>query len=299
MRLEEAGLQAGREGAGGLHPRRARALRVFLANRMAVAGAVGVGVVTLAALLAPVLAPFDPTLQGELATGRLQPPGSGHLLGTDQFARDVLSRLLHGARVSLGIGVLAVALGVGAGTVTGALAGWKGGWLDALLMRTVDLVLSFPRLVLLILLVALLRPSIGLVIVLLGFIQWPVVARIVRAEVRGQREREFVEAGRALGFSESRLLLRHVLPNAMGPILVVAALGVGEAIILEAGLSFLGLGVQPPTPSWGGMVAEGRHHLLGGWWLATVPGLAIVLVVLSFNLVGDGVRDALDPRLGS
>lgn len=274
-----------------------RPLRTFLRNRMAVAGGMGVLLFAGMAVLAPVLAPFDPAVQGALSTDRFLAPGGEHLLGTDQFARDVFSRLVHGARVSLAIGVLAVLLGVGAGTLLGAAAGWRGGWLDTLVMRTVDLVLAFPRLVLLILLVALLRPSLGLVIVLLGFIQAPLVARLVRAEVRGLREREFVEAGRALGYSGTRLLWVHVLPNAMGPILVAAALGVGEAIILEAGLSFLGLGVQPPTPSWGGMVAEGRHHLLGAWWLATFPGLAIVLVVLSFNLVGDGLRDVLDPRV--
>lgn len=272
-------------------------LATFRRNRVAVAGLVAAGVLMVLALLAPLLAPFDPVVQGELETARLAAPGGPHLLGTDQFARDVLSRLLYGARVSLAIGLLAVTISISLGTALGAVAGWAGGWLDTVVMRTADLVLAFPRLVLLILVVALFQPSIGLVILLLGLTQWPLVARMVRGEVMALREREFVEAGRALGFSGPRILVRHVLPNAMAPVIVAATLGIGDAIILEAGLSFLGLGVQSPTASWGGMVAEGRNYLLGAWWLATFPGLAIVITVLAFNLAGDGLRDALDPRL--
>ncbi|TVR62625.1 MAG: ABC transporter permease [Gemmatimonadales bacterium] len=250
----------------------------------------------LTALLTPLLAPFDPAMQGDLVTGRLLPPSRDHLLGTDQFGRDQLSRLLYGARISLVIGLVAVTVAVTLGTVVGAVAGYAGGWIDAVLMRVVDMVISFPRLVLLIAIVALFQPSILLIMVILGLTQWPHIARIVRGEVMSVREREFVVAGRVLGFRPSRVLVRHVLPNSLAPVVVAATLGVGDAIVVEAILSFLGLGVRPPTPSWGVMVAEGRAHMLGAWWLAAVPGMAIVAVVLAFNLAGDALRDAMDPR---
>jgi len=271
-------------------------LVAFAGNRVGVTALAAVVLLALIALLTPLLAPFDPAAQGDLVTGRLLPPSREHLLGTDQFGRDQLSRLLYGARISLAIGLVAVAVAVTLGTVVGALAGYVGGWLDAVLMRMVDMVIAFPRLVLLIAIVALFQPSIVLIMVILGLTQWPHIARIVRGEVRSVREREFILAGRALGFGPGRLLFRHILPNAMAPLVVAATLGVGDAIVVEAVLSFLGLGVRPPTPSWGGMVAEGRGHMLGAWWLTAVPGLAIVTVVLSFNLAGDALRDALDPR---
>lgn len=276
---------------------RARFSRAFSENGLAVAGALTVMAVILAALLAPILAPFDPAAQGDLLTHRLVGPSGEHLLGTDQYGRDILSRLLYGARISLSIGLLAVTIAVSIGTVLGGLAGYLGGRVDSAIMRLVDMVISFPRLVLLITVMALFRPSILVVVAILGLTQWPQVARIVRAEVLALREREFVQAGVALGFSRRRILFRHILPNALAPVTVAATLGVGDTIVLEAVLSFLGLGVQPPTASWGLMVADGRSNLLGAWWAATFPGLAIVLVVLSFNLMGDGLRDALDPRL--
>ena len=287
------------EGVKRLHPGSASAdlLPPALAgNRVGLVALMTVGLLAVAALLTPLLAPFDPVAQGDLITGRLLPPSREHLLGTDQFGRDQLSRLLYGARISLAIGLVAMGLAVVLGTVVGALAGYVGGWLDALLMRIVDMVIAFPRLVLLIAIVALFRPSILLIMVILGLTQWPHIARIVRGEVRAVREREFVLAGRALGFGSGRILFRHILPNSLAPLVVAATLGVGDAIVVEAVLSFLGLGVLPPTPSWGGMVAEGRTHMLGAWWLTVVPGLAIVTVVLSFNLAGDALRDALDPR---
>jgi len=273
------------------------ALRSFRRNRLAVCGAVSVITLTLVALLAPLAAPFDPTLQGDLVTRRLVGPSPEHLLGTDQYARDLLSRLLYGARISLAIGFLAVGIAVSIGTLVGGVAGFAGGRIDDLVMRFVDMVISFPRLVLLIAVIALFRPSMVVIVVVLGLTQWPQVARIVRGEVLSVREREFVEAARALGFSRTRIMVRHILPNVMGPVVVVATLGIGDTIVLEAVLSFLGLGVQAPTPSWGIMVAEGRSHLLGAWWISTFSGLAIVATVLSFNLAGDGLRDALDPRL--
>ncbi len=249
----------------------------------------------MAALLAPWIAPVDPDLQGALLTERLVGPSATHLLGTDQFARDVFSRLLFGARISLVIGVGAVFVSALVGTLVGGLAGFAGGRVDGLIMRGVDMVLAFPRLVLLIVLVALFEPSLGLIVLVIGLTQWPTTARLVRGEVLSLKSRDFVTAARVLGIPEARIFLRHILPNALPPVLVVAALGVGRAILLEAGLSFLGIGVQPPTASWGSMVSDGRNYLLDAWWLSTFPGLAIVLVVIGFNLLGDGLRDRLDP----
>jgi len=277
----------------------ALAFRSFRRNRVAVAGLVAVSACYLAALLTPFLAPFDPAFQGDLLTNRLSAPSRTHPLGTDQFARDVLSRLLYGARVSLSIGFVAVSISITIGTSLGAISGFLGGKVDAVMMRFVDMVISFPRLVLLITIIALFEPSIFLIVAVLGLTQWPQTTRIVRGEVLSLREREFIQAGTALGFSRARLIFRHVVPNTLAPVIVAATLGIGDTIVLEAGLSFLGLGVQPPTPSWGTMVADGRNNLLGAWWIATFPGLAIVFVVLSFNLAGDGMRDALDPRLRS
>jgi peptide/nickel transport system permease protein len=275
------------------------AFRTFRGNRVAVAGLMAVIAFYLVALLTPFLAPHDPVTQGDLIRSRFQAPSSAHLLGTDQFARDVFSRILYGARISLSIGFIAVGIAVTIGTLVGAVAGYLGGKLDAMIMRFVDMVIAFPRLVLLIAIVALFEPSIFLLVVVLGLTQWPLTARIVRGEILSLREREFVLAGRALGFSRSRILFRHLIPNCVGPLIVAATLGIGDTIVLEAGLSFLNLGVPSPTPSWGSMVADGRGNLLGAWWIATFPGLAIVLTVLSFNLAGDGLRDALDPRLRS
>ncbi len=183
------------------------------------------------------------------------------------------------------------------GTLLGAVAGYIGGLVDTFIMRFVDMVISFPRLVLLITIIALFEPSIFLIITVVGLTQWPGPTRIVRGEVLSLREREFVQAAEALGYSRSRIVFRHLIPNTLAPVIVAATLGIGNVIVLEAGLSFLGLGVQPPTPSWGTMIADGRNYLLGAWWISTFPGLAIVFTVLSFNLVGDGLRDALDPRL--
>ncbi|MEX1256512.1 MAG: ABC transporter permease [Gemmatimonadota bacterium] len=275
------------------------ALRAFRKNRVAVAGLLAVAAFYLVALLTPFLAPFDPAAQGNLLTERFLSPSAAHPLGTDQFARDVLSRMLYGARVSLSIGFIAVGISISIGTIVGAVAGFIGGRVDSVIMRCVDMVISFPRLILLITIIAVFEPSIFLIVAVLGLTQWPQTSRIVRGEVLSLREREFIQAGRALGFSRLRLIFRHLIPNTLAPVIVAATLGIGDTIVLEAGLSFLGMGVQPPTPSWGTMVADGRNNLLGAWWITTFPGLAIVLTVLSFNLAGDGLRDALDPRLRS
>lgn len=272
----------------------------FRQNRMAVFGLWVVLVFYLVALLTPFLAPFDPSYQPAYQAGEtgliMAPPSAAHIMGTDQLSRDVFSRILYGARISLSIGFLAVGISVTVGTVLGAVAGYLGGWVDTVVMRSVDMFMAFPRLVLLIAVVAFFDSSIFLIIVALALTQWPFTTRIVRGEILSLKEREYTEAARALGFSWGRIVFRHLLPNALGPVIVAATLGIGNTIVLEAGLSFLGLGVRPPTSSWGIMVATGRSYLSDAWWIATFPGLAIVLVVLAFNLVGDGLRDALDPR---
>ncbi len=272
--------------------------RAFGQSRVATLGLMTIVFVYLIALVTPLISPYDPIVQGPLLTHRMLAPGREFVLGTDQFARDVLSRILYGARVSLSIGFVAVGISMTIGTLLGAVSGYFGGILDTVIMRCVDMVISFPRLVLLIMIVALFeQSSIFLIIAVLGFTQWPGTARIVRGEVLGLREREFIQAARALGFTRMRIILRHVIPNTLAPVIVAATLGIGNVIVLEAGLSFLGLGLQPPTPSWGSMVADGRGDLLNAWWISTFPGLAIVLTVVAFNLAGDGLRDALDPRL--
>jgi peptide/nickel transport system permease protein len=267
----------------------------------------GLGIVIvfyLGMLLTPLLAPFEPEFRSAYEAGgdmasRFQAPSSVHVMGTDQYSQDVFSRILYGARISLTIGLLAVGLSVTLGTFLGAVAGYLGGWVDSAIMRFVDMVMAIPRLVILITIVAVFRANLLVVVGALAFTQWPFTTRMVRGEILALKEREFAEAARALGFSRRRILFRHLLPNALGPLIVVATLGVGNAIVLEAGLSFLGLGIQAGTPSWGSMVAAGGDYLIDAWWIATFPGLAIALVVLAFNLVGDGLRDALDPRQGT
>ena len=268
----------------------------FGRHRQAAVGLVLLGALILVALLTPYLAPYDPNAQHAVVATRFLSPSAAHPLGTDRFGRDVLSRALYGARISLSIGFVAVAIAISIGTLVGAGAGMAGGALDTVSMRGVDLLLSFPRLVLLIALVALFEPGIALVTLVLGVTGWMGTARIVRGQVLSIREEEYVQAARALGFGRWRVLTRHVLPNALTPVIVAATLGVGNTILAEAALSFLGLGVQPPTASWGNMVASGRDVMLHAWWIAAFPGVAIVLTVVSFNLVGDGLRDALDPR---
>jgi len=272
--------------------------RHFKKNKLAIGGLIVMIILYLITLLTPLIAPFDPAAQGDIITSRYLPPSSDHWLGTDKFGRDILSRTLYGARISLSIGFVAVGISITLGTLIGALAGYFGGWVDAVLMRFTDMMLAFPRLVLLIVVIAVFEsPSIWLVVVVLGLTGWMATSRIVRGEVLSLREREFVQAARALGMGDTRIILRHVIPNTMAPVIVSATLGIGLTILTEASLSFLGLGVQPPTPSWGNMVADGRDALTEAWWIATFPGLAIVLTVVAFNLLGDGLRDALDPRL--
>jgi peptide/nickel transport system permease protein len=268
----------------------------ILANERARLGAILVLGLLLVAAWAPLIAPFPPDLIGDPVFDRHLPPGPGHWLGTDLLGRDLLSRVIHGARVSLLIGLGSVALSLSLGTAVGGLAGWRGGWVDSLLMRATDLALAFPRVFLILLLVAFTEASPFWIVVVLGVTGWMGVARLVRGEVRPRLKEGYVLAARSLGFGPMRIFFRHVLPMIAGPVIAFSTLRVGNAILAESFLSFLGLGVQDPWVSWGLLIRSGRDLLTGEWWLAFFPGVAIVLTVVGFNLLGDGLRAALDPR---
>jgi len=260
----------------------------------------GLGVLTFFAAMAlgaPFVAPFDPAAQLDIVRLVNQPPSWTHVLGTDALSRDVWSRIVYGSRVSLSIGALAALLAVSAGATIGAVAGYFRRWADAVLMRLVDVGLALPRIFLLIMIAGLWgQLPVPALIALIGLTGWFGTSRLVRAEVLSLRERAFVDAARAVGAGPGRVILRHVLPNVAAPIIVSAALGVGNVLLLEAGISFLGIGVQPPRPSWGRMIADGTEWLATAPWASLWPGLAIAIVVMSFNAVGDALRDALDPR---
>lgn len=251
-------------------------------------------IVILAALFAPLLAPYD--VEARDIRNRFQPPSSAHMLGTDNFGRDTLSRVLFGARISLQVALLAVGMAALIGVTLGALAGYFGGVLDAVIMRTVDVFLAFPAILLALTLVAAFGPSTVSVTVALGLVYWTSYARVVKSSILAWKNEDFVEANRALGAAWPRTLFLHVLPNAFGPIIVVASVGIGSAVTAEAALSFLGLGVPPPAPSWGSLLNTGLQYLRQAPYLSTFSGAAIMVTVLGFNLLGDGLRDTLDPR---
>lgn len=274
--------------------RRSASARRFFRNRLAVVGAAVLAVMALAALLAPWLAPADPSKI--FFTALRAAPSREHLFGTDELGRDILSRVLYGARVSLSAGLVSVALALLIGTGVGLIAGYVRGWLDELLMRIVDAMLALPFLVLAISLAAILGPSLRNTMIAIAIVTVPVFARITRGEVLAQREREYVQAAHALGAGGSRVVLRHLLPNISGPLIVQTSLAIANAILAESSLSFLGLGIQPPEPSWGSMLNAARGYLAEAPWMAAFPGAAIFLAVLAFNLLGDGLREALDPR---
>jgi peptide/nickel transport system permease protein len=277
-------------------PRRSVVLRRFRENKLAVAGLVVVMLFYAIAILSPVIARYDPNVQNPGA--RSKPPSAAHWLGTDRNTRDVYARLIVGARVSLAVGFIAVLIIMTCGTLLGALAGFFGGWVDTLIMRFTDILLSIPQILLLISAAALFKPSLATTVIVIGLTSWPGAARLVRGQFLTLKSQEFVTAARALGAKPTQIIWRHLFPNTLAVIIVEATLWLSYAILLEASLSYLGLGVQIPTPSWGNMLQQGQTELLNGaWWLTLFPGLAIFLIVLSFNLMGDGVRDAVDPRL--
>jgi peptide/nickel transport system permease protein len=278
-----------------MSPEISRFLRAFLRHKGAVIGVVLLVIMVLSAAIAPVLAPYDPIEQDQKAS--LAPPSKEHLLGTDVLGRDVLSRLLWGGRQSLRVGLLAVAIGAAAGTSLGLLAGFYGGWVGSVIMRFVDLLLALPGILLALTIVAATGPSLENLIIAVGISAIPGYARVVNGAVLNLKTRSYLEAAQAVGARDARLIVRHVLPNILAPVLVLSTVGLGNAMLVGASLSFLGLGVQPPTPEWGAMLSQGREYIFGFWWIATFPGIAILLAVIAINLLGEGLRDLLDPRL--
>ncbi|WP_159713002.1 nickel transporter permease [Geminicoccus flavidas] len=271
-----------------------RGTLALLANPLAAVGLVLVALLLLVALFAPVLAPYAPDAQ-DLAQ-RLQPPSAAHPFGTDQLGRDILSRVIWGSRITLVIVALAAVTVAPIGLAIGIVAGYRGGWVDRVLMRVTDVFMAFPRLVLALALVAALGPGIENAIIAIAATAWPPYARLARAETLTLRRQDFIAAARLQGASHGRILLRHILPLTISTVLARLTLDLAGMILIAAGLGFLGLGAQPPSPEWGAMVATGREFLTDQWWVATMPGAAIFLVSLAFNLIGDGLRDVLDPR---
>lgn len=264
-------------------------------NPLALAGGVVVCSLFLVSLLAPLLSPYNPNSID--AWQVLSPPSWQHWFGTDELGRDVLSRVLFGARISLKVGFVAVGIAVLIGTAVGLVSGYFGGFVDSALMRLVDMMLCFPAFFLILAVITFLEPSIWYIMMIIGLTGWMGVARLVRAETMSIREMDYILAARCIGCSNARIMLRHILPNAVSPVLVSATLGVAGAILTESALSFLGIGVQPPTPSWGNILTSGKDYIEFAWWLSLFPGLAILVTVLSYNLLGEGIRDALDPRV--
>jgi ABC-type dipeptide/oligopeptide/nickel transport system permease subunit len=272
--------------------------RRFAADHFFQFGLALVALVVLAALLAPWIAPHDP-FTGNLREAYLSRPGGQYLLGTDSQGRDVLSRVLYGARISVSVGIISQSVAILLGVTLGLLAGYYGRWVDALVMRLADITLAFPTLLLLIAVAAAVQPSLPVIFLVIGVVGWAAMARIVRSQVLSLKHTEFVLAAQALGSPDRRILLRHLLPNVQAQVIIAATLGIGGAIMAEAALSFVGLGAQPPTPSWGSMVADGRDLIRVAPWVSFAPGIAIGIAVLGFNLVGDVLREIYDPRLRS
>lgn len=270
-------------------------LRTTMSNRRSVAGLLIIGAVVVGTLMADAVAPHDP-YRGQLVD-RLQRPDSGFFFGTDELGRDILSRVVHGTRISLGVALVATGISVSIGLLVGAVAGYVGGWVDNLIMRISDVFLAFPSLVLAITMVAVFGASLWNVMIALGLTAWVGYARVIRGSFLSLKEQPFVEASRAVGASPARIIFRHMIPNALAPIIVIATLGMGYMIVGEASLSYLGLGAQPPTASWGSMLASGRNYMQVAPWVAAFPGAAIIITVLGFNMLGDALRDVLDPRL--
>lgn len=266
-------------------------------NKMALVGLGILILLVLVALFADVIADYNTVVIKQNLAEKLQPPSAKHWLGTDKFGRDIFARLVHGTRVSLKVGIIAVGIAIVFGGILGAIAGFYGGKLDNIIMRAMDIFLAVPSILLAIAIVSALGPSIINLMLAISISNIPSYARIVRASVLSIRDQEFIEAAKAIGASNTRIIFRHIIPNSLAPVIVQATLGVAGAILATAGLSFIGLGIQPPAPEWGSMLSEGRQYLRDCWWITTFPGIAIMITILSLNLLGDGLRDALDPRL--
>ncbi len=271
------------------------AMRRLVRNKLAIVGMIIMGTFLLTAIFAPLIAPYDP-IEQELVMRR-RPPSQEHLLGRDDLGRDILSRIIFGARTSLQVGVMSVGFAIVIGAVIGAISGYLGGWVDNIVMRLMDIMLAFPALLLAIAIVTILGPGLLNMLYAIGIVSIPAYARIVRASVLSIKEQDYILAARAIGAPPSRILFRNIFPNTLTPLIVQATLGIGTAILDAAGLSFLGLGAQPPRPEWGAMLGQGRYAVFTAPHIVLFPGLAIMLTVLGFNLLGDGLRDALDPRL--
>jgi len=267
----------------------------FRKNKLAVAGLCVISLIALMAVCAPLISPYNPTSIDVYNV--LSAPSASHLLGTDELGRDVLTRMLWGSRISLTVGFVAVGIAISIGILIGSIAGFYGGRIDSMLMRFVDIMLCFPTFFLILAVIAVVEQSISTIMIVIGFTGWMDVSRLVRAEILTLKERDFVLASRAIGADDFRVIARHILPNALSPVFVSATFGIAGAILTESGLSFLGLGVVPPDPSWGNILTSGKDNITVAWWLSVFPGLAILFTVLSYNLVGEGLRDALDPRL--
>jgi peptide/nickel transport system permease protein len=268
---------------------------MFYKNKLMLTGSGIVLLFFLISLMAPWLAPYD---FGQIdLTNVLASPSASHLFGTDQLGRDVLSRMIWGARISLKVGFVATGVAIIIGIILGAVSGYYGGWIDAAIMRFVDIMLCFPTFFLILAVIAFLEPSIWNIMIIIGLTGWMGVTRLVRADFITLKERDFVQAAKAIGASDLRIIFLHLLPNAMASILVAATLGIAGAILTESALSFLGIGVQPPTPSWGNILTAGKDNIDIAWWLSLYPGLAILITVVGYNLLGEGIRDSLDPRL--
>ncbi len=267
----------------------------FRRNTLAVGGGVVVLALFVIAVLAPLISPYNPDDIDRKHI--LEPPDVHHPLGTDDLGRDVLSRMIWGARISLAVGFVAVGIATFIGMILGAMSGYYGGWVDRLTMRFIDIMLSIPAFFLILAVIAFIGPSIWNIMAIIGLTSWMGVARLVRAEFLSLKEREYVLAARALGASDFRIIFGHIMINSMAPVLVSAVLGVAGAVLIESALSFLGIGVQPPTPSWGNILTLGKDNMEIAWWLSVFPGLAILITVLGYNLLGEGIRDSIDPRL--
>lgn len=267
----------------------------FKKNKLALLGGIVVAFLFTIAIFAPAITPYDPNAIN--VQNILEPPGFTHPFGTDDLGRDILSRIIWGSRISLSVGFVAVGISTLIGVTLGALTGYYGGWVDRVIMRFVDIMLSIPTFFLLLAVIAFLEPGISNIMIVIGLTSWMGVTRLVRAEFLSVKEREFTQSARAIGAGDMRIIFRHILPNSMAPVIVSAVLGVAGAILTESALSFLGIGVQPPTSSWGNILTIGKDNIEIAWWLSVFPGVAILVTVLAYNLLGEGIRDAIDPRM--